>query len=224
MKTNGFSIQEVKPSIGYWELDGVLYRDKNIKVKVSKELIPSMTQDEHAQLRKEIIRKNTKGFYAADLPLNHAVSKTAFLNKDHPNIEYRKKIEDFRQFLKEKILNTSLLTLSRIVNKAEGKDIVIHNYKQEDEYRALENIVGPDQLINQNFDRNVLKTLSGSDNPYEFNEIYKWITENNDIYIFRINNHPKKDLETVARFYGNPDRSVLNCYGDPANNTLAFWY
>jgi len=92
----------------FWEINGVDCKDGIYKVDFSKQLLPSKTQDEHAERRKAAMDE----FYTPTYPEFHAIISALEKNKD--NMQYQSQIEQLRQFIKKSALEKWLMMLTRI--------------------------------------------------------------------------------------------------------------
>ena len=190
----------------FWEINGVDCKDGIYKVDFSKQLLPSKTQDEHAGHRKSAKDE----FYIPTYPEFHAIISALEKNKD--NMQYQSQIEQLRQFIKRSALEKWLMMLTRIRYNPTGDDIVIHNYKQTDEYSIKsDNFTGPDGYVLKasNAEKPLQSLLDTSENVNEINQIYKWLTDG-DAYIYRLNSRPENRDERVAGFYAGSDGADFN--------------
>src|SRR3989344_8760161 len=122
--TVDFSLEDLT---GSYRITEIQYRNGIYTVNLFKELLPCQTQDQHAEHRKQVIADNTNEPYSLDYPLFNSTATSLFQNKD--NSQYKDKIEEVRQFLKQQMLDKWLMTLTRIqYNPENQKDKVIHNY------------------------------------------------------------------------------------------------
>ena len=199
-----------------WIIDGVNYKNKFSSYNLSQKLLPSRTQDEHAEQRR---KAKSNEFYLESMPFYHTLFTTLYDHKEDK--DFKNGVEEARQFIKESMFKTWLLALTRpIYNPVNKKDLIIHDYKQPKESRIrLDSIIGPDSYILDENAKNVKKPLQSllgtRQNLQEINNIYKWLVDG-DLYLFRVNETPKKSLETVAGFIVYSDRAGLYCYWDPA--------
>ena len=203
-----FSLED---KIDFYAINGVNYKNNIYTIDLSKTLLPSKTQDEHAEHRKSA----RDGFYTPTYPEFHAIISTLEKNKD--NIKYQSQIEQLRQFIKRSALEKWLMMLTRIRYNPTGDDIVIHNYKQKDEYSIKsDNFTGPDGYVPNasNAEKPLQSLLDTSENVNEINQIYKWLTDG-DAYIYRLNSRPENRDERVAGFYAGSDGADFDCYGYP---------
>ena len=209
--TVDFSLEDLTDS---YRITGIQYRNGIYTVNLFKELLTYQTQDQHAEHRKQVIANNTNEFYTPSYPEFHSVISTLEQNKD--NSQYKDKIEEVRQFLKQQMLDKWLITLTRIqYNPEDQKDKVIHNYNQQDSYKIeLDSFIGPDGYITDQNVTNVIIPLQAlldtKQSLQEINSIYKWLTDRNG-YIYRLNSEASKTTETVAGIYADSDRAWFNC-------------
>src|SRR3989344_9606686 len=209
--TVDFSLEDLTDS---YRITGIQYRNGIYTVNLFKELLTYQTQDQHAEHRKQVIADNTNEPYSLDYPLFNSTATSLFQNKD--NSQYKDKIEEVRQFLKQQMLDKWLITLTRIqYNPEDQKDKVIHNYNQQDSYKIeLDSFIGPDGYITDQNVTNVIIPLQAlldtKQSLQEINSIYKWLTDRNG-YIYRLNYEARKTTETVAGIYADSDRAWFNC-------------
>ena len=206
-----FSLEDLAD---FWTIHGISYRNEIYTVDLQKILLDngsSKTQQQWSEFSKQAIQNN--GFYVGNYPLYHSLFSSLYKNKG--NQTYKDKIEEIRQFLKDKFFNHYLITLTRIIYTTSGKDKVIHNYGLNDQYETKEDIIGPNELVKTASNKAPYKALLDTDDIDEINNIYKWITEK-DAYLWRINKKPKKkEDERVAGFGADSSRAFLGCPGDP---------
>ena len=147
-----FSLQEKS----LWVIDGVNYKNKFSSYNLSQKLLPSRTQDEHAEQRK---KAKSNEFYLESMPFYHTLFTTLYDHKEDK--DFKNGVEEARQFIKESMFKTWLLALTRpIYNPVNKKDLIIHNYKQPKESRIrLDSIIGPDNYILDENAKNVKKPL-----------------------------------------------------------------
>ena len=210
-----FSLEDLTDS---YRAAGIPYRNGIHTFDLYKELLPSKTQDEHAEHRKQSVENNTSEFYTPSYPELNALISALERNKDNP--QYQEQIEQARQFLKQQMLNNCLITLTRIrCNPQNKKDKVIHNYKQQDQYTIeLDSFIGPDGHILNPSTENALTPLQAlldtKQSLQEINSIYKWLTDV-DAYIWRLNSQVNNPKDAVAGFDANSNRANLDCSRDP---------
>ena len=209
--TVNFSLEDLT---GSYRITGIQYRNGIYTVNLFKELLPCQTQDQHAEHRKQVIANNTNEFYTPSYPEFHSVISTLEQNKD--NSQYKDQIEEVRQFVKDSAIRHYLMTLTRIkYNPENQKDIIIHNYKQNDRYEIeINSFIGPDGYITDHNVTNVIIPLQALLNTkqsiQEINSIYKWLT-NRNAHIWRTNSEASRTTETVAGIYAVSDRVRFNC-------------
>ncbi len=211
--TTRFSLEDLTD---FWRINGVNYRNQIGQVDLGKAVLPSKTQDKHASFSQDAISKGQ--LYVGNTQLYHSLFTILFQNKDNP--QFKDKIEETRQFLQESMKNYWLMTLSRIKYTKSGKDLVIHNYGLQDKFEIQENIVGPDGYITQINPQNELKSILGSNDVNEINQVYNWITKK-DLYLWRLNNKPKENDERVVRLGSDSDMAILYCDWDPDDSSRA---
>ena len=192
----------------YWRIEGVDYNQKTGIYELSKELIPSATQEELAQLSK--LSRENGGFYAGDARLHYAIFKAI---KQAGNTE-------IRDFVREKLRSSYPNTLTRVRYQPSGNDEVIHNYKQKDESSFTGRVIGPDREINEE-DKECLEILLGAKDIKEIKEVSGFINGTRT-YIWRVNSIPKNLDERVVRFDAYSDWLSLYCYRDPSDQFPAF--
>lgn len=220
--TPDFSLEELTD---LYRINGVQYRDGIYTLDLSKELLPSKTQDQHAEHRNQVIANNTSEFYTSDYAEFNAYITTLFQNKDNP--QYKEQIEQARLFIKNQATNNWLMTLTRIqYNPKKKKDVIKHNYKQADQYSIeLDSFIGSDGYItNQNI-TNVQEPLQAlldtRQSIQEIYQTYKWLADA-DAYIWRENSTPSKPVERVARFIAGSVWTGFDCSGNPGGSSSAF--
>ena len=130
----------------FYAINGIEYRKGIYQVDLSKSLLPSGTQDEHAQRRLKALKSND--FYTPDYPLFHAVINTLHQNREGV---FREQIEQARVFLADLVNEGWLMSLTRIKYQPNGNDIVIHNYNQDEQYEIPVSFVSPDGYITEKF-------------------------------------------------------------------------
>ena len=208
-KNPNFSIEELED---YYKINGISYRNGMYSVDLSKTLQPQGTQEEHANNRIQALENNT--FYTPDYPLFHNIINTLYQNKEG---EFQEQIEQTRTFLKELISGKGLMTLTRIKYATKGKDTIIHNYNQKDQYEIQTNFIGPDGDITKQetkAEKPIQSLLNTKQTPEEISNIYKWFRDL-PVYIWRVNSTPKSVDERVARFDAGSDGSYLYCDWGP---------
>lgn len=199
-----FSIE--KPEY-HFRINGVEYKDGIYQVDLTTKLLNiNKTQDQWVEHSQQAINQNE--FYIGDLPLYYAIFTTLYKNKDQQNVE------EVRKFLDDILKNQFISTLTKIENTPQGKDKVIHNFRMPNQCEIMENIVGHDEYVKNSANPSVYKALLGTDNIQEINEVFKWITDN-DAYLWRVNNKPKKLDTRVAGLGANSYGAVLYCGRDP---------
>ena len=204
-----FSLEDLT---GFWRINRVSYRNGIYQVEVSKTLIPSGTQAQHAQRRKEALTHDS--FYTPDFPLFHGIIDTLHQNREGP---CKDKIGAARKYLSDLVNGKWLMTLTRIRYAPNGQDLVIHAYGQDDTYETPSNFVGPDGFIAKpetNAGAAPQALLGTQQSLQEINHVYRWF-RNTDAYIWRINSIPKSVDERVARFNAGSGRADLYCSEGP---------
>ena len=199
----------------FWTIDNVKYRNGIYKVNLLKELLDngnSKTQDDWVKYSKKAQKNND--FYVGDMPLYNSLFTSLFKLKDNPEVE------EIRNFLQKQFIEKWLMTLTRIKYKPSGKDEIVHNYKMPDEYSIEDNFVGNDEYVKNSKDKANYKSLLGTDNLNEINEVYNWIT-GKDSYLWRLNSKPKSLDERVARFYADSGGTGLYCYRYPSDTNAS---
>ena len=203
----------------FWTISNVEYRNGIYTVDLAKTLLDdgnAKTQEQWADYSKQAQKSN--GFYAGDFPLYHAIFTTLFKNR---NGKQKDNIEEIRQFIKQKMIEKWLTTLTRIqYNPKKQKDKVMHNYNMPDQYIIeADSFIGKDGLIKDtaNVKEPLHALLSTQQDVKEINNVYKWLTDV-DARIWRINSEVKNPEERVARFNVNSDRASLDCDRNPQNS------
>lgn len=210
-----FSLEDLSDC---WRMQGVSYRNRIHQVDVSKALLPSGTQDEHAHRRKEALIDGS--FYAPDFPLLHGVIHALYYNREGP---FKDQIEAAKTSLSSLVYSKWLMTLTRIRHAPSGQDLVIHNYGQDDTYESSSEFVGPDGLIDKQETHagTALQALLGTQqSPQEINQVYRWF-RGTDAYLLRLNSRPKSVNERVAGFEASAGRVSLGCGWVPQSSISA---
>jgi len=220
-KTNSRKPEEQKPKSSiiipneeFWTIENVSYNGKIQNYALSKKLLPSATQDIHAQNR---INNSNNGFYCGDMPLNYAIFKAVY------NSSESKEKQEIRQFIKKNMRERYLTTLTRIQYQSSGLDKIIHNYgipNEQFEKSAL--IVGSDRELIQD-DSSALEALVLTKDVKEVKEVLNWINET-PVYIWRLNNKPKQIDERIAWFYAISDGAGLGCSRNPSGTGGSLGY
>ena len=199
-----------------WTID-FNYKNKFSSYSLSQKLLPSRTQDEHAEQRR---KAKSNEFYLESMPFYHTLFTTLYDHKEDK--DFKNGVEEARQFIKESMFKAWLLALTRTrYNPINKKDLIIHDYKQPKEsIIRLDSIIGPDNYILDENAKNVkepLQALLGTRQSLQkINNIYKWLVGGN-LYLSRVNETPKKSLETVSGFVANSDGAIFDCDWDPAD-------
>ena len=209
-KSPDFSLED---KTDFYEIKGVHYNNGICRVNLSKTLLPSRTQEEHAEHR---MNAKPNEFYLADMSLYHSLFTELFNNKDN---SYKPQIEDARQFIKKSMLEHWLTTLTRVQYNPNGNDMIIHNYGQKD--RREDNpktFIGPDGQITKisNAEKPLQLLLNTSQDVNEINSIYSWLADVN-AYLYRLNSTPSKTDEKVAWLYAYSAGVNLGCGRVPSN-------
>jgi len=218
--TKDFTLED---KTDYFSITGVSYRNEKYTVDLSKELLPSTTQEQHAI--NAVQAKKEGKFHTADFPLYFAINHTLYQNRD--NTTYKATIEQARQFLKKQMNENWLTTLTRMeYNPKNQKDKVIHNYKQTNQHEiSLDTFTGPDGHITDPETTNAIIPLQSfldtNLSIEEINSIYKWIA-GVDTRLWRVNNHPKKQDIRIVGFDAVSDGVGLDCDGDPRYSDSSF--
>ena len=197
----------------FYEIKGVHYNNGICRVNLSKTLLPSRTQEEHAEHR---MNAKPNEFYLADISLYYALFTELFSNRDSP---YKPKIEEARQFIKKSMLEHWLTTLTRVHYNPNGNDMIIHNYGQKDRREDnLNTFIGPNGEITKisNAEKPLQLLLNTNQNASEINSVYNWLADVN-AYLYRLNSTPSKTDEKVARLDADSVRVCLSCGGDPSD-------
>jgi len=200
-----FAIEDLKD---FWRITGVSYRNGIYQVDVSKVLLPSGTQDEQAQRRKEALTKDSA--YTPSYPEFYGVIDTVHKNREGP---YKDQIEAARTSLSELVEGRWLMTLTRIRYAPHGQDVVIHNYGQDDAYETHANVVGPDGVITEpgtNAGAALQALLGTQQSPQKIDQVYRWF-RNTAAYLLRVNSRPRSVDERVAGFFADSDEADLYC-------------
>src|SRR3989344_6044236 len=203
-----FSLDELTD---FYRINGISYRNEIYTVYLSKTLLESRTQDQYANQRKKAVSDE---FTVADMPLYYAVKHSLYQNRD--NKDYKEKVLEVRDFIKQKMLEKYLMTLSRVRYNPQGKDIVIHDCDQASQYEIPADFMGNDNFILKISNmKEPLNALLGVNHDVDkINDVYKWLTDM-DTYIFRVNSTPSKIDERVVGFIAGSVRSGLDCIRDP---------
>ena len=201
----------------FYSISGIPYRNEICCIDLSKTLLPSKTQDEHAEHR---LNAKSGEFCLGDMSLYHALFTALYNNRDSQS--FKDQIEEARQFIKESMLEHWLMTLTRIKYNPDGNDLVIHNYHQKDEWKdSINTFVGPGGYLNDvsttNVERPLQALLDTQQNASEINSVYNWLTGGN-AYIWRVNSRPEKTNEKVAGLYAGSVRASLDCDGGPSGS------
>lgn len=207
---NGNSDFSLEDKADYWTTNGVLYNNGIYSVDLSKALLPSGTQNDHAERR--IQSRANNGFYTPDYSLQHAVINAWHQNRDG---KFKDKIEHARQSLAESINGKWLMTLTRLSYDPSGRSLINHNYKQSDSYQEkVDNFEGPDGDITSiaNVQDLMQALLSTKQSVAEILNIYNWF-RGLPSYLWRIDSKPKNIIEKAAGFYALSDWSGFDCYG-----------
>ena len=200
----------------FYSISGIPYRNEICCIDLSKTLLPSKTQDEHAEHR---LNAKSGEFCLGDMSLYHALFTALYNNRDSQS--FKDQIEEARQFIKESMLEHWLMTLTRIKYNPDGNDLVIHNYHQKDEWEVrINTFVGPDEHLNDvkttNVERPLQVLLDTQQDGIEIISAYIWLTGGN-AYIWRVNSRPEETDERVARLDADFSRASFDCIGDPSN-------
>ena len=190
----GFSIEDLND---FYRISGVSYRNGIHQVDVSKALLPSGTQDKHAQRRKKALTDGS--FYSPDFPLLHGIINALYQNREG---SFKDQIESAKTSLSSLVDNKWLMTLTRVRYAPNGQDSVINNYGQDDQHEITSSFAGPDGAVAKpetNAGQALQALLSTQQPPQEINQVYRWF-RNTDAYLWRVNNKPDKVIEHVARF------------------------
>src|SRR3989344_8555175 len=128
----------------FYSISGIPYRNEICCIDLSKTLLPSKTQDEHAEHR---LNAKSGEFYLEDISLYYALVAALYSNRGSQS--FKDQIEEARQFIKESILKNWLMTLTRIQYNPDENDLVTHNYHQKDEWNdSIITFVGPEGYLN----------------------------------------------------------------------------
>ena len=203
----------------FWTIGNVEYRNGIYTVDLAKELLDNgntKTQEQWAEYSKQAKQNNS--FHTGDFPLYHAIFTTLFNNR---NGKQKNDVEEIRQFIKQKMVEKWIMTLTRIqYNPKKQKDKVIHNYNLPDQYPIeTDSFVGDDGYIKStnNVKAPLQTLLDTKQNVNEINDVYKWLTDV-DAYLWRVNSEVKNTDERVARFVAFSVRAYLDCDGDPQDS------
>jgi len=209
-KSPDFSLEDMST---FYEIKGVHYNNGICRVNLSKTLLPSRTQEEHAEHR---MNAKPNEFYLADMSLYHSLFTELFNNKDN---SYKPQIEDARQFIKKSMLEHWLTTLTRVQYNPNGNDLIIHDYNQKDRREDnLNTFIGPNGEITKisNAEKPLQLLLNTDQNVNEINSVYNWITDFN-AYLWRLSSRPEKTDERVARLVASSDLVYLLCNWGPSD-------
>ena len=200
-------------SLDFWGISNVPYRDGLYKVDLAKKLLDnghSHTQDEWAEYSRQAQQQNK--FYVGDFPLYHALFTALSNVKDAT-------AEEAREFIKQQMISNYLMTLTRIRYAPKNqKDVVIHNYNQQDQYtKELDSFIGPDGFITQPNTTNTIEPLQAlldtKQSLDQINQVYNWLT-GVDARIWRISSEVKSPDERIAMFVAVSVWASLNCDGN----------
>ena len=211
-ESKNFSLED---KTNFYKINGIPYKNGIYTIDLSREFLQSKTQDQHAQHKIE----NPDDFSIEDISLYHAMFNTLHQNK---NSQYKDVVEEVRNFIKQTMNQRWLTTLTRIRYNPDGKDIIIHDYKQSDKSQInIDTFVGPDGYITKSKTTNITKPLQSLFNTTqsvnEINQVYKWLNDV-DSYIWRLNSRPENIDERVARLDAGSDWADLNCSGGPSSS------
>ena len=209
-KSPDFSLED---KTDFYEIKGVHYNNGICRVNLSKTLLPSRTQEEHAEHR---MNAKPSEFYLADMSLYHSLFTELFKNKDN---SHKSQIENARQFIKKSMLEHWLTTLTRVQYNPNGNDMIIHNYGQKDRREDnLNTFIGPNGEITKisNAEKPLQLLLNTNQNASEINSVYNWLTDVN-AYLYRLNSTPSKTDERVAGLCADSGRVYLDCLRGPSN-------
>jgi len=191
----------------FWTIPNVSYRGNVSAWDLSKQLLPSRTQQQHAEHRNSAQKGE---FVTADMPLYHAIFDALY--EQRHALEFT---ETARSFIQNAMRQRFPNTLTRIAYSVRGKDIVIHNYGTKDSYPIKENIVGPNRFIKYK-DKRALTAILGTSDIDKINQVYNWLN-GTDLFIYRLNEKPNELTEVVAGFVADPVFARLNCYRRPGS-------
>ncbi len=205
--TKDFSLEDLADC---YRINGISYRNEIYPVDISKTLLPSGTQEEHAQRRKKALTNNS--FYTPDYPLFHSIINTLYQNREG---SFKNEIEQARIFLSNLIEGKWLMTLTRIKYAPNSKDLIIHNYGQDDKYETPSDFAGPDGDITttNNAQAPLQALLSTQQSPQEIAWVYNWF-RGKPSYLWRLNSRPESVDERVAWFDAFSDWSGFSCLRD----------
>jgi len=209
-KPTGFSLED---KTDFYEIKGVHYNNGICRVNLSKTLLPSRTQEEHAEHR---MNAKPSEFYLADMSLYHSLFTELFKNKDN---SHKSQIENARQFIKKSMLEHWLTTLTRVHYNPNGNDMIIHNYGQKDRRKDnLNTFICPNGEITKisNAEKPLQLLLNTNQNASEINSVYNWLADVN-AYLYRLNSTPSKTDERVAGLCADSGRVYLDCLRGPSN-------
>ena len=203
----GFAVQELTDS---YSIQGIQFRNEVYAVDVAKQLLPSRTQDEHAE---HALNARPNEFRAASAPLIYAICKALHEHENNPQCAGL--VENIRADLQAEFANPWINTLSRVTYNSHGTDEVVHDYKQKTQYSKRIALVGPDGLITDPKSKAieyVQALLNTADKPEEINAVFKWITDKNS-YAYRLNSTPNDIQEGVVTFgVSNSGKFKLSAY------------
>ncbi len=213
--TKDFSLED---KTDHLLMNGLSYRNGIYPVDISKTLLPSGTQEEHAQRRKGALTNNS--FYTPDYPLFHSIINTLYQNREG---FFKNEIEQARIFLSNLIEGEGLMTLTRVRYAPNGQDLVIHNYRQDDQYETPSDFVGPGGNITttNNAQAPLQALLSTKQSPQEIAQVYNWFRDKPS-YLWRLNNRPKRVGERVAGFFAGSGWSSFGCDRDLGDSDSSF--
>ena len=206
-------VSSIQSTDNYWTITNVNYRNPTDAYQLSKQLLPSKTQDQHAQHAKQAIASNN--FYTPDFPLLYNIIETTHNLRDDST--HKDTAEEIRQQLQKWVRAKWLTTLTRIQYTPTGKDKIIHNHGLDDQYEIEQNFIGKNGQIPANSPEQLYKDLLGTKSSVQkISEVIQWLNQT-PTYIWRLNSKPKKLTERVAGFVANSDRANFDCSRGPGS-------
>ena len=173
----------------FWDIPIVSYKEKFNEYRVFEETAYPMTNDQLSEFYD--VEKPKGNPHPASSDLVYSILLGAYRLED---IEGKNSL---RKFLKQELQRWPSTT-SRVLYSPSGENEVVHNCGTSDEYRLKESkLVGPSCLIKDSYN-SVLKTVLGTDNIHEINEVFNWINSTNLSLWRRNSNHSERDERTIC--------------------------
>ena len=208
----GFSLED---KADFWAIRGVSYRNGIYQVDLSKTLLPTGTQAQHAERRKQALE--TDSYYVPDFPLFHASINALYQNRDG---RFKDEINRAKTSLAALINNKWLITLTRPAYNPDGTASLTHNYDHADSYQKIvSNFVGPDGDITgtANAQELLQALLDTRQTPQEISQVYAWL-RGLPSRLWRVNAKPENRVESTAGFVADSDGSDFDCGRIPVDS------